>query len=304
MTVGTYLKTYTTGITANWEWAYSRYSNQKDFINRNAGRLNSTAVSEYNAFYNKIASWPASAPVNRAGTQIAGQSTIVDEKGNILGVINTASYLGRIPGMTYVGNPWGNGDYNQTYIGPGSMTYNGMQLEVVAFVSVSPIVIDLDGNDKLDVDRSVWVPHPDRFNIDRAKMFDINGDGDKDLTEWLGPNDGLLVAPVDEVKVMGGRELFGTAMGFIDGYQKLALLRDTNNDGAISGTELEGLKVWVDKNQNANCEEDELIPVSKLGITSISAEHDNFKSTCEMNGKTTTTWDWWPTVMMVRPAGR
>ncbi len=103
-----------------------------------AGRLNSTSVSEFNSFLNKIQSWPSSAAVNRAGAQRAGQSYIIDEKGNVLGVINTSSYLGRIPGMTYVGNPWGNGDYNQTWIGPGSMTYNGMQLEVVAFVSVSP----------------------------------------------------------------------------------------------------------------------------------------------------------------------
>ena len=304
MTVGTYLKTYTAGITPNWEWNYSRYSSQKDFINRNSGRLSSYSVNEYNKFYNKIASWPSSAPVFRAGRQIAGQSHIIDENGNVLGTINTASYLGRIPGMTYVGNPWGNGGYNQTYVGPGSMTYNGMQLEVVAFVSVSPIVIDLDGNSKIDVDRNEWVPHSNRFNIDRAKMFDINGDGDKDLTEWLGTNDGLLVAPVDEVKVLGGRELFGTAVGFVDGYQKLALLRDANMDGFVTGEELDGLKVWVDKNQNANCEADELIPVQDLKITSINVKHDNFKSSCTMDGKTTTTWDWWPTVMMVRETKR
>ena len=304
MTVGTYLKTYTTGITPNWEWAYSRYSSQKHFINANRGRLSSYSVNEYNKFYNKIASWPSSAPVFRAGRQIAGQSHIVDEYGNILGTINTASYLGRIPGMTYVGNPWGNGGYNQTYVGPGSLTYNGQKLEVVAFVSVSPIVIDLDGNGEIDVDRNEWIPHSNRFNIDRAKMFDINGDGDKDLTEWLGSKDGLLVAPIDEVKVLGGRELFGTAVGFIDGYQKLGLLRDANNDGVVTGDELEGLKVWIDENQNAVCEPSELVSVQKVGITSIKTEHDNFKSSCTKWGKTVTTWDWWPTVMMVRPAGR
>ena len=262
--------------------------------------LPKSVKEEYNKFFDKIYSWPASAEVYNSGKHINGSTYIVDEDGNILGTILTSSYLGNIPGMTYVGDPWRNDGYNQVWVGPGSLNYEGMELEVVAFTSVSPIIIDLDGNGKADVDRHDWVPHSYRFNMDRAKMFDINGDGDKDLTEWLGVKDGLLVAPIDEVKVFGGRELFGNAVGFVDGYQKLALLRDTNDDYIISGDELEGLKVWVDKNQNAECEPDELTPVQELGITSIDTDHKDFKSTCTMNGKTTTTWDWWPTVMMVR----
>jgi hypothetical protein len=173
--------------------------------------------------------------------------------------------------------------------------------DVVGFVSVSPIIIDIYNNDKPDVDKNDWQPHPARFNISRAKMFDITGTGQPNLVEWVGPKSGLLVAPIDEVKVVGGRQLFGTAVGFVDGYQKLAMLRDKNADGVISGKELEGLKVWVDKNQDGVCTPDELTTVQELGITSLDCKHKDFASHCIMKGKSCKTWDWWPTMMVLRP---
>ncbi|HXE71814.1 MAG TPA: hypothetical protein VNO81_04055 [Candidatus Nitrosotenuis sp.] len=256
------------------------------------------------AFVEKMTSWPSSADVYRQ-THVGGTTYVVDEEGNILGTLSTFSiFQNGLPGMNYLGNPWGNGDYNKVFIGPGQLSLNGQEYEVVAFVSVSPIIIDLDDSGQPAVDRGEWQPHATRFNLQRARLFDINGDGDPDLTEWLGPEDGLLVAPIEEVRVLGGNQLFGTAVGFVDGYQKLGLLRDKDGDGYVRGGELQGLQVWVDADQDALCQPDELRSVQELGITSISTSHNAFKSTCIRNGKRTLTWDWWPTVMMVRPAAQ
>ena len=166
--------------------------------------------------------------------------------------------------------------------------------------SVSPIIIDLNGDDLPDVHMWDWMPHDGRFNSDCARMFDITGDGEEEYCEWLGSKDGLLVAPLDEVSVVGGCQLFGTAIGYVDGYEKLGLLRDKDGNGYVSGDELKGLKVWQDHNQDAVCQPEELTPVEKLGITSISTGHEYFVSTCTINGQECYTWDWWPTAVFIR----
>jgi len=281
-------------------------------------------VSEWKAFAEKAKSWPQGGSiVGQKG--VKGVVYIVDEDGQIVGQLpkpqsfilydlnpsyprtSPAQYYYEcgLPGMTNLGDPW---NYtrpegaNRLWIGPGTITYEGQTYDVVGYASVSPIIIDLDGNGKADVDKNDWLPHPDRFNIDRAKNFDITGTGQPNLVEWLGTNDGLLVAPIEEVKVTGGRELFGTAVGFVDGYQKLSILRDKDKDGYVKGKELEGLKVWVDKNQDAICTSDELKTVQETGITSFDCTHKSFASRCIRDGKECNTWDWWPTMMILRPA--
>ena len=270
---------------------------------------NANAVAAFTNFATQAASWPSSLPCFQANMmQTAGITSILDGKGNVLGTLDTFSLIANgIPGLSYMGNPWGNGSYNQVYLGPSVVTLTTLEgtsltLNVLAFVSVSPIIIDLQGDGKPDVDNGEWRPHPQRFNLDRARMFDIDGCGEADLTEWVGPKSGLLVAPADEVKVAGGRQLFGTAVGFVDGYQKLALLRDKNHDGQITGPELEGLKVWVDANQDGKCQPDELRTVQQVGIESIRCTHTDMKSDCVIRGQKRLTWDWWPTVAKVSKA--
>jgi len=168
-------------------------------------------------------------------------------------------------------------------------------------VALSPIIIDLGGEGRPDVDQGEWRPHAGRFNVHRARLFDIDGCGEADLTEWVGPKSGILVAPINEVKVQGGQQLFGTALGYVDGYQKLGQLRDRNNDNKISGDELAGLQVWVDANEDAFCQPDELKSLDEIGLTELSTRHDAFRSTCVIRGKNRLTWDWWPTVAKVRP---
>ena len=76
---------------------------------------------------------------------------------------------------------------------------------------------------------------------------------------------------------------------------------DKNNDGVISGQELQGLSVWQDLNSNGRVDPGEFKSVQELGITRIGTRHDNLKGAFVMNGQTRATWDWWPTSMLVYP---
>ncbi|MBI4345354.1 MAG: hypothetical protein HY553_00755 [Elusimicrobia bacterium] len=291
----------------------SRYSDGptvRDYMNWTAGSevqslVNSQASAEDRArlstFFSGMASWPSSADVYQRPHE-GGVTYIVDERGEILGTMSTPDlWANGLPGMSYLGNPWGNGDYNKVFVGNGALNYGGVDYEVIGLVSVSPIVLDLDGNDLPDVDRGEWLPHPTRFNRARSVLFDINADGFPDITEWIGPKDGLLVAPLKRAQGVKGENLFGNPIGFFDGYQKLGLKFDSNQDGAIAGTELDGLLVWQDVNSNGKAEAAELRGASELGISSISTQHKSLKSSYTINGKERATWDWWPTCMLVYP---
>lgn len=164
--------------------------------------------------------------------------------------------------------------------------------DVVTFVS--PIVLNMDGTGKLMASRGNHKAHGE-FYTDRLAIFDFYGSGEPKLMEWVGPKDGLLCVPKADGRV-DGTCLFGIANGYENGYEELAATRDANNDGVISGKELDGLYVWQDANGNAIAGSAELKTVQELGITSISTKHQNFKSSFTMNGATHNSWDWWPSV--------
>lgn len=165
---------------------------------------------------------------------------------------------------------------------------------VVAAKNFSPIVFDLDGNGKIDTSHNEWLPHAPKFFTERTALFDISGDGKVDLMEWIGKNDGLLVLPEIDGRVEGGRNLFGTAGGFCDGYAKMAIVLDTDNNGWIEKEELQGLFLWRDRNGDAKAQSQEMICVIEYGVEKINVQHKNFTSFSYINGKKVTTWDWWP----------
>lgn len=168
----------------------------------------------------------------------------------------------------------------------------------IQYVSyVSPIVLDLKGSGKLMASNGNWLPHKE-FMKDRLAIFDFYGSGDPVVMEWVGAEDGLLCAPKNGK--VDGTSLFGIANGFADGYEELQVTRDKNRDGKVSGAELEGLSVWQDANGNAIAERGELKTVQELGISEISVEHKNYKSSFVMNGKQQASFDWWPSVRGLR----
>ena len=183
------------------------------------------------------------------------------------------------------------------------ITTENINYQMVAYYCESPIILDLDGNTDVDTAKKIWLPHDPKFFKHNAKFFDIDGDGNADYTEWMNanPNDGLLVLPDENGRVNTALELFGTAGGYRDGYEKLSIICDTDKNGWVEGAELKGLKLWIDKNNNAVCEESELKELSDYGIAKISTNHKDFVSSyVTTDGKVRYTWDWWPTMATTR----
>lgn len=167
----------------------------------------------------------------------------------------------------------------------------------------SPLVLDLDGDGKLDASQGEWLPHKYKKDT-RVAEFDIDGDNFIDVTEWVSPNDGLLIV-YKEGQEIDANDLFGEAGGFKDGYEKLSLL-DANGDKVISGDELQTLSIWQDKNMNAKVETGEVLPVSSWNIISISLKYDNslVSSYTIKKGEELVQrkmWDWYPAMFRVKP---
>ncbi len=163
--------------------------------------------------------------------------------------------------------------------------------QIVQTYDISPLVLDLDGDGSIEASGGEWRPHT-TLRRDRMAFFDMRGNGFPMLTEWVGPNDGLLCQPKANGTIDGSC-LFGTVTGFDDGFQALSVL-DVNNDKKVSGDELATLKVWTDSNGNAYPEDGEVRSVSDYGITAIGVRHKDFVSQFMMDGNTYKIFDWWP----------
>lgn len=179
-------------------------------------------------------------------------------------------------------------------------TINTDQL-VAQYVEVrDPIVVDLDGNGKPDVSQGINTPH-NFFDKSRAVLFDINADGVKDLMEWIGPNDGLLIFfKNDEFSSeVDGFNLMSNAYGFVNGYEKMFEMFDFNKDRILDKSEMGQMYIWQDKNQDAKVQKDELITLEQLGIEKIVLSYGANKMESVMykkDGSIVKTWQWWPSV--------
>ena len=158
--------------------------------------------------------------------------------------------------------------------------------------ATTPIVLDMNGNNEPDLYDGNWMADKE-FSTKNCVVFDIDGDGKKEVVEWMYPNqDGLLV--VDKSSdgwIMGQRELFGSAEGFSNGYRKLAALFDKNKDNQISGEELKPLSVWID-NGDGKSNSEELYTLEELGITHINCHAPKLHSLFTIGGSDRKTWDW------------
>ncbi len=170
--------------------------------------------------------------------------------------------------------------------------------EVSCSGTVSPILLDLDGDGKIEASNGKYLPHNGDFKSQKAVMFDFYGNDFPIACEWVGANDGILCRPAKDGKI-NGTNLFGTANGYDNGYDEMASI-DADQNGYLEGAELEGLMVWTDTNRNGYADKGEMKSVADYGITSISVNHDNYTSTFVRDGKTYKTFDWWPSVVDVR----
>gem|GEM_PF-480953 len=180
--------------------------------------------------------------------------------------------------------------------GPAQAILNANLYELPrALGYVSPLVLDLDGDGVLGASRGLWQPHPARLTGPYA-AFDVDGDGFKDVTEWIGPGDGLLATSPNPAS---GRDLVGTAGGWRDGFEHMAARFDLDHNGRVEGAELAGLYVWRDANTNAVAEAGEVVSAQALGILWLETTHTGSVSGygyLDAHGvqRTNALWDWWP----------
>lgn len=153
-------------------------------------------------------------------------------------------------------------------------------------VSRDPIAIDCDASGNIEMTSSADEP--------RAVQFDLDGWGIANRTQWLAGGDGWLCEDVDrDGKISSGRELFGNAGGFSDGFEKLAL-RDANHDGVISGAELAGLSIWIDRDNPGVTDPGELTPVEVAGLTAVSIPRVGLRAVATLNGHKRLCLEVWP----------
>jgi len=160
---------------------------------------------------------------------------------------------------------------------------NGVESPVTECVTlrVTPIAIDTNESGQVEF-------------IAGHFAFDVDGDGtEEQLTQWFNPDDGILILS-DFGDAISGEHLFGDTGGkFSDGFAKLAL-EDRNNDEEISGTELNKLAIWTDRNSNQSVDDGEISSLESHSIKSLSLDHYKYTARATLdNGKTLLMRDLW-----------
>lgn len=124
---------------------------------------------------------------------------------------------------------------------------------------IDPLVIDLD-NDGIDLTD---------LNTSNA-YFDLDGDGFRERTGWVAPDDGLLAVDINgNGKIDDISELFGSPTA--SGFAKLTAF-DTNGNGVVNDqdSQFADLRIWQDLNGNGETDSGELRTLTEAGVASIS----------------------------------
>jgi|GEM_PF-1429681 hypothetical protein len=161
----------------------------------------------------------------------------------------------------------------------------------------SPIVLDLNHDGQIGVTGPSTAERRMAYNAfqpNGAVWFDLMANGTRQHIEWVtGEGDGFLVddsrGQVSRAAagdgVIDGRSLFGDAVGYRNGYHKLATMIGGVRLAAqvtptawstlyarkapLKGAALAHLKVWIDRNHDARVQPDELYSLASLGISEI-----------------------------------
>lgn len=132
-----------------------------------------------------------------------------------------------------------------------------------------PIVFDLDGDGLFNL-----LSH-EEANV----LFDVDNDGVKEQTAWVGPNDGILVFDLFNDKQITNANEFSFANWHPDAksdLEGLQLVFDSNKDNILDAQDIawKQMGIWQDKNQNGVTDEGEYSSLDDLGIISISLTSD------------------------------
>lgn len=144
------------------------------------------------------------------------------------------------------------------------------QKEKIIKKHLFPLAFDLNGDGLKTV------------SFDKEVYFDHKGDGKKELTEWIDPNDGILFLDSNMNDIVdSGQELFShnSVIGYYlnntpifarNAIEALSIY-DSNNDMIIDRNDYVyyQLKIWNDKNLDGENTKDEMLTLSKANIKSI-----------------------------------
>nr|WP_234894952.1 adhesin [Sinorhizobium meliloti] len=139
-----------------------------------------------------------------------------------------------------------------------------------------PIVLDLNGDDHIDL-------RPYEPSATDGPEFDWDGDGERDATAWVGPEDGLLAIDLAATGGAGSDGLINLERelafaSWVEGgsvasdMEGLRLVFDTNHDNVldIQDQRWAEFRVWQDKNQNGITDLGELLTMSEAGIKLVN----------------------------------
>ncbi len=130
----------------------------------------------------------------------------------------------------------------------------------------SPLVLDLDGQDGVEVSKLGYGEGSSRT------YFDMNNDGFAERTAWVTGGDRLLaIDRNNNGEIDNQSELFGNNTTYADGFSNLKSI-DSNNDNKITSADSNWskLRVWVDADEDGITDSGELKTLAQLGITSIN----------------------------------
>ena len=137
----------------------------------------------------------------------------------------------------------------------------------VVWAHYTPVVLDLDGDGIELLNRSAGV------------TFDWLGNGEGQETGWAGSDDGFLVYDynhdrmVTEADELSLRDYKEGAVTDLEGLQAF----DTNEDGSLTGDDVEwnSFGVWRDANSNGVTDDGEFFSLDELNITSVNLQSDD-----------------------------
>ncbi|GMU55688.1 MAG: hypothetical protein AMXMBFR33_48340 [Candidatus Xenobia bacterium] len=153
--------------------------------------------------------------------------------------------------------------------------------------AVTPLLVPLEDDLELE----------DLINPSSAVAFDLDGSGLARRWGWPNTRAAFLVWAPGSRPITSGLQLFGNVTFFVlweDGYQALASL-DDDADDRLRGTELDGLGLWSDLDQDGRSRPEEVRTLAAMGVVELSCRGHRGRSAEGIrfaDGRVRPTYDW------------